>query len=245
MTDVAYGNQLSWLAFAFNVGLNLSQAPLMLQMVRDEAAFSDAAIASKYKAAPALNQIMTGGMWIAYAVTVLPSNTALFANNAIGIAAAVLYVCAFLYARPGALAKARVAGAGLVAAGVPLLIYGALYGPAPPYAARDAWASGLTTCITIAFWASPLVALRAALLDLDASRVPVPLTLLMLCTTAAWTAVGVYVGDITLIVCSAIGLALSALQLATLGFIVARQRAGAKGAPAPALATREVAATVP
>jgi hypothetical protein len=230
MSNPSYGNSLSWLAFAFNVGLNLSQLPLMRQMLLDDAAFADPALAAKYKAAPAINQIITAGMWLSYAAAVLPSNTALFANNIIGLAAALLYVAAFLYARPGAREKARVALAALAALATPVLIYASLYAPGPPRAARDAWASALTTLITAAFWASPLVALRAAVRDLDAARVPVPLTLLMLCTTATWLAVGVFIGDITLIVCSAIGVFFSALQLAALGFIAAAARGAEKGA---------------
>jgi len=224
------GNNLSWLAFSFNVMLNLSQFPLMWQMLRD----GDASAAGKYKAAPALNQTITAGMWLGYAVCVLPANRALLANNVIGFSAAAIYTGCFLFSRPGARAKAVLAASYLTAVAVPVVVYASLF--SGPRAARDAWASALTTLITLAFWASPLVALRGALADLDASRVPVPLTLTMLATTATWTAVGFLVGDITLVVCSVIGVALSALQLAVLAVIVARARG--KPAPPAALATR-------
>ena len=42
----------------------------------------------------------------------------------------------------------------------------------------------------------------AALIKLDARRVPVPLTLVMLATTGMWLLVGVLLGDMALIVCS-------------------------------------------
>ena len=66
------------------------------------------------------------------------------------------------------------------------------------------------------------VALRDAAKELDARRVPVPLTLVMLATTGMWLLVGVLLGDMALIVCSAFGVFFSSLQLAVLIWIRAQ-----------------------
>jgi len=200
------GESLSWLAFAINVSMHFSQVPLMRTMLSD----ADAASRAKYSSLPTLYQACATAFWICYGILVLPS-PALVANNTIGLALSLFYVLCFVRARPTLAGRLAAGAAWLGCIAAAALTYGLLYGLLPP--TRDAWASGITTTITVALWASPLVALRQAALELDLARVPLLLTTQMLLTTLTWLIVGFLLGDITLIVCSAIGLFCSLLQV--------------------------------
>lgn len=227
--NYAIGDRLQWFAFAINVSMHFTQVPLMRTMLTD----TDAASLARYSALPSLFQCAACGMWLAYAVFVFPSN-ALIANNAVGLALSLFYIACFTIKRPTLLGKAVVSASWCFCLAITLIVYGVLYSKsAAEYPTRDAWASGLTTAITAVLWASPLAAMREAAKDLDDSRVPLPLTLIMLSTTTAWLAVGVLVGDLTLIVCSVIGVFFSSLQVAVYLWIkLQKQRADAGAASA-------------
>ena len=211
------GDKLQWLAFALNVSLHFTQVPLMRVMLRD----ADAASRARYSSWPALFQAAACAQWIGYAIFVLPS-PALVINNAIGLSVSLAYVLCFVLARPTLGGKALVVVLWLCVAGFAVLVYGALFIGASLDPARDVWAVSITTAVTVFLWSSPLVALRDAAKELDARRVPVPLTLVMLATTGMWLLVGVLLGDMALIVCSAFGVFFSGLQLAVLIWIRAQ-----------------------
>ena len=211
------GDKLQWLAFALNVSLHFTQVPLMRVMLGD----ADAASRARYSFWPALFQAAACAQWIGYAIFVLPS-PALVINNAIGLSVSLAYVLCFVLARPTLGGKALVVVLWLCVAGFAVLVYGALFIGASLDPARDVWAVSITTAVTVFLWSSPLVALRDAAKELDARRVPVPLTLVMLATTGMWLLVGVLLGDMALIVCSAFGVFFSGLQLAVLIWIRAQ-----------------------
>ena len=219
--NVELGTSLSWLAFAINVTLHFSQVPLMRVMLTDASAESRA----QYSALPTLYQAGATALWVCYGTVVLPSG-AIVANNAIGLALSLAYAACFLAARPTLAGKAAVGAAWLGCAAGAALVYGLLYGLRP--ADRDAWASGITTTVTVALWASPLAALHAAARSLDLARVPLLLTTQMLGTTLVWLVVGFLLGDLTLVLCSAIGLFCSLLQVAVYVWIRARIAAAGK-----------------
>lgn len=229
------GTSLSWVAFAINVTLHFSQVPLMRAMLSDPSPESRA----QYSALPALFQACTTALWVCYGTIVLPS-PAIVANNAIGLALSLAYAACFVRARPALAGRAAVAAAWLCCVAGAALVYGLLYGLRPRD--RDAWAAGVTTTVTAALWASPLAALHAAARSLDLGRVPLLLTTQMLATTLVWLIVGFLLGDVTLIVCSAIGLFCSLMQVAVYAWIWRQQRAGAgKGGAEPQLALAEAA----
>ena len=213
----AAGDKLQWLAFALNVSLHFTQVPLMRVMLRD----ADAESRARYSFWPALFQAAACAQWICYAVFVLPS-VALVVNNTIGLSVSLAYIACFVAARPTLQAKLLVVALWLLVAGFALLVYGALYLGAKLDPARDVWAVSITTAVTVFLWSSPLVALRDAARELDARRVPAPLTLVMLATTGMWLLVGFLVGDMALIVCSAFGVFFSGLQLVVLLWIRAQ-----------------------
>ncbi len=218
--DAVTADKLSWAAFACNVGLHFTQAPLMRVMLKDE----EAASLERYVSYPALLQVAACSAWLLYGLFVFPSN-ALVANNSIGVAVGLGYCLCFLVKRPTLRGKCMVALLALLGMAGALILYGTLYfGPTAPSSplsrdSRDALSSALTITITACFWASPLEALRAAALDLDDKRVPVALTLCMKATVTLWMVVGILAGDISLIVCSVIGLFCTTLQLGVLAYI--------------------------
>jgi len=228
--DSLTGDKLAWAAFACNVGLHFTQAPLMLQMLRD----TDSASLSRYVSWPALLQGFACSLWLGYGLATYPS-TPLVANNTIGIACSLFYVACFVLKKPSARDKALVTALWLLAVSASVLLYGLLYLP-QPVAGADGIAAGITIAVTAFFWASPLRALAAAARDLDATRVPLPLTFIMKATVTLWLAVGFLVGDVALVVCSAIGLFFTSLQVALFFYIRVMSRraaaaAAAEGAP--------------
>ena len=217
--DASAGDRLAWAAFAFNVGLHFTQVPLMLQMLRD----MDPASLAGYVSWPALLQGFACSLWLGYGLATYPS-TPLVANNCIGMALSLFYVCCFVAKRPTRGGKALVAALWLLAVSCSILLYGLLYLRGAPVAGADGVAAGVTIAVTAFFWASPLRALATAAADLDESKVPLPLTFIMKATVTVWLAVGCLVGDLALVVCSAIGVFFTTLQLALWGYIRAMKR---------------------
>jgi hypothetical protein len=211
--DSATGDQLAWAAFAFNVGLHFTQCPLMLQMLRD----NDPASLARYVSVPALLQAFACSLWLGYGLATYPS-APLVANNSIGLALSLLYVGCFVLKKPSARDKAAVAALWALFVSAAALLYGLLYARAP-VAGADGVAAGVTIAVTSLFWASPLRALQAAAKDLDESKVPLPLTFIMLATVTLWLAVGCLVGDVALVACSAIGVFFTIAQVALWGCI--------------------------
>ena len=228
--DAATGNQLSWVAFAANVGLHFTQVPLMLAMLRD----NDAQSLSRYVSLPSLLQASACSLWLGYGLYTL-SSTPLVANNTIGTALSLFYVICFVIKRPSPLGKAIVAGAWLLAISASLLIYGLLYGGPARAAGADAVAAAICIAVTAFFWASPLRALQAAAVDLDDSRVPIFLSLVMMATVVLWLAAGLLLGDVALVVCSAIGVAFTGLQFFVMGYIKWKKRGAKAGLHAAGL----------
>ena len=213
--DLAAGSTVSWVAFAFNIGLFFSQVPLMRAMWAD----SDASSLSRYSFLPSLLQGSSCSLWLAYSVCVLRS-PALLANNVIGVLVSLLYTAVFVLKRPTMLGKAAVACQWLLAIGFTALLYSLLYAAPPPLPpARDTVASALTVAVTCVFWFSPLPALRAAAKDLDETRVPLPLTLFMTATVVLWLVAGALLGDVSLVASSAVGIACCLLQLGVVAYI--------------------------
>jgi hypothetical protein len=221
--DATVGNNLSWFAFSVNVCLYCSQLPLMRVMLAD----NDPTSLARYSILPSLLQAITTSMWIGYAAFAFNSPS-LLSCNIIGISLAFVYVLAFVVKKPAPRDKV-VAAAGYVGAvGFALIVYGLLY--TSTYAQRDKVAGAFTTAITILFWMSPLSALHVAVVNRDDKRVPVPLTLTMIVNNAAWLAVGVLLGDLPLIVCNTIGVAISTLQLVIIAWMkMERRRAAQNG----------------
>jgi hypothetical protein len=206
------GEMLSWVAFAINVSLHFTQIPLMRVMLKD----TDAASRSQYSVWPTVFQAAACAQWIGYAIYVLPS-LPLVINNSIGLSVSFLYVICFLITRPTFSEKLSAFLLWTLTTGFAVLVYGILF--SSTYPGRDVWALSITTIVTIFLWAAPLVALRAAAIELDTKRVPLPLTFVMFTTTLFWLIVGFLLGDLALIVCSAFGVSLSSLQLAVILWI--------------------------
>jgi hypothetical protein len=221
--DAPAGNKLAWFAFTVNVGLYCSQLPLMRVMLAD----ADPISLSKYSVLPSLLQAITTSMWIGYGSLAINAPS-LLACNAIGIALALIYVIAFVIKKPAWRDKFIAAVGYIIAVGFALVLYGVLYTSA--YAERNQVAGAFTTAITILFWMSPLAALREAFIARDDKRVPVPLTLTMILNNASWLAVGVLIGDLPLIVCNVVGVAVCILQLIIIVYLkLDRRRATQKG----------------
>jgi hypothetical protein len=210
--DKNSGDVLSWVAFAINVSLHFTQVPLMYVMLKD----NDPISRSLYSVLPTVFQAAACSQWIGYAIFVLPS-LPLVINNSIGLSVSFLYVLCFLITRPSLFEKVTAFILWLTTSGFALLVYGILY--SADYPNRDIYALSITTIVTIFLWAAPLVALRAAAIELDTKRVPLPLTFVMFSTTLMWLIVGILLGDMALIVCSAFGVTLSSLQLGVIIWI--------------------------
>ena len=216
--DTVAGDKLAWAAFSFNVALHFSQTPLMWKMIHD----TDPASLQRYVPWPALLQAFACSLWLGYGLATYPS-TPLVANNSIGLATSLCYAAVFV-----AKGKAFVAAGWLLAVALSILMYGQLYLRAAPVAGADGIAAGITIGVTAFFWASPLRALAEAAADLDESKVPLPLTFMMKATVVLWLAVGCLVGDVALVVCSAIGVFFTTLQLALWAYIrLAKRRRSA------------------
>jgi uncharacterized protein with PQ loop repeat len=219
--DVSAGSKVAWFAFTVNVGLYCSQLPLMRVMLADK----DPNSLARYSVIPSLLQAITTSMWIGYGSLAINSSQ-LLACNAIGIALALIYVSAFVIKKPLRRDKLIAAVGYIAAVGFALVVYGVLYSNA--YAERDKVAGAFTTAITILFWMSPLAALREAFIARDDKRVPVPMTLTMILNNASWLAVGVLIGDLPLIICNTVGVAVCILQLVIIVYLKMRRRAAAQ-----------------
>ena len=215
--DPVFGEKLSWFAFSFIILCHSSQYPLMWTMLKDK----DPSSLSKYSIIPTLAQAATCSMWIGYAYCVLPT-IPLLLNNSIGVFNSFVYLCVFLLKRPTFGEKLFAGTSFVLLCSSTVLIYGLLYREA--YDKRNMVASALTTIVTVALWASPLVGLKLALQDLDEKHVPIPLTICMTIACAGWLSVGFYVGDITLTICSAIGVFFCCLQLYVISIIHWKKR---------------------
>ena len=192
----------------------------MFAMIKE----TDAVSLARYSIQPSLLQAVTCACWIGYG-TFSFASTALVANNAIGLSLSFIYVLVFVCKRPALGDKMTAALCWAASVSVAFVIYGVLYSrDASVYPTRDVTAGALTTVITIFFWASPLTALRAAAIDLDDKVIPIPLTISMISTTAAWLIVGILVGDMALLVCSVFGVALSMLQLVVIFWIKSQRK---------------------
>jgi uncharacterized protein with PQ loop repeat len=222
--DQSAGDKLAWAAFACNVGLHFTQVPLMLTMLKD----NDPASLSRYVSWPALLQAFACSLWLGYGFATYPS-TPLVANNTIGISLSLFYVACFVLKKPTVVAKALVAALWILSVSSAILLYGLLY-LRSPVAGADGIAAGITIAVTAFFWASPLKALAAAAKDLDESKVPLPLTFIMKGTVTLWLAVGCLVGDVALVVCSAIGVFFTTLQVCLWAWIrLQKKRRAAAG----------------
>jgi len=89
--------------------------------------------------------------------------------------------------------------------------------------------------LSIFFWISPLPALRRALLDADASRVPVLLSCVQVVQSCVWITAGVLLNDKFIWGCNVGGLLAAILQLAVYALIRLRLRALAAAATAKPL----------
>jgi uncharacterized protein with PQ loop repeat len=215
--DAPAGSKVAWFAFTVNVGLYCSQLPLMRVMIAD----ADPISLARYSVIPSLLQAITTSMWIGYGSLAINSSQ-LLACNAIGIVLALIYVSVFVMKKPARRDKLIAAAGYIAAVGFALVVYGVLYSSA--YAERDKVAGAFTTAITILFWMSPLAALREAFIARDDKRVPVPMTLTMILNNAAWLSVGVLIGDLPLIICNAVGVAVCILQLIIIVSLKLRRR---------------------
>lgn len=218
--DLAKGSDASWLGFALNVVMLSSQLPLMLRLARDPEP-------ERYSFIPALGQWATTFCWSLYAFTVLPTPQ-VKAINLYGCCLAIIYAAFFVVYLPGVRRKAVVVLAYLSFASLASLYFGLLFGTG--YSNAKTAVSTFTTLVNVSLWATPLTALRVALRELDTRRVSVPLSFAQLAAASTWTSAGFYLGDVTLVACSMVGVVLSVVQLAILGVIFWKRREGGHAA---------------
>ena len=213
--DLARGSDTSWLGFALNVIMLSSQLPLMLRLARDKKH------PELFSYVPALGQWATTFTWSLYAFTVLPT-AQVKAINLYGAAMAVIYAGFFVRYLPGARRKAAVVASYLAFAAVASLYFGLVFGTG--YSNAKTAVSTFTTIVNVSLWATPLSALRVALRELDTHRVSIPLSFTQLAAASTWTSAGFYLGDVTLVACSLVGVILSIVQLGILGVIFWKRR---------------------
>ena len=194
-----------------------SQYPLMFKMWRDASPESRA----KYSYVPALGQMFTTAMWTAYAVSCLPT-TPIIAINSLGVAISLTYLLFFLVCRPTLRGKLEVLSAFSLVIGVTVLYYGLLFGTG--YEKAQMAASIGTIIVNVSLWSSPLQALRIAARELDTKRISIPLTVTQAFAASTWTAAGFLLGDMTLIVTSIVGVALTPVQVGILVYIYWKRR---------------------
>lgn len=203
---------LSALGTCVAIALFASQIPMMRTMMKEGDAGS-------YTKVPTYLLLGTTVQWMLYALFV-QGRWDLFAVNAIGVAFCVTYVGLFAAYSQGASRRTIMqVGVGIVGAAV--LMYVALFKllPAGVLPSRALIVALVADLVNTAMFASPLQSVHAAVLNLDASRVPALLTLASLLCGLNWSAFGIVIDDYFVAAPNMIGSILSLLQLVALGYI--------------------------
>jgi hypothetical protein len=221
---------------AFGVALNVVMYLSPLQVYRNIVHVGDA---SRFSVMPAVGLFLTSGTWVCYAALVLPTPQML-AINAFGTVLSLVYIgIIYHYTKPaevvftGVTRRAAIAGIVIGYFAVLAGLYGGFFGAARnPIDITTATraVSIFTIIVNSALWLGPLMALRKAFLELDTFTVSRPLSALQLCVGITWTIAGVLLDDITVIVTSAVGIVLSALQIGVLVAIAVAVARGGKPA---------------
>jgi hypothetical protein len=219
---------------AFAVALNVLMYLSPVQVYRKIVVAGDA---SRFSIMPAFGLFFTSGTWICYAALVLPTPQML-AINAFGTLLSLVYIgIIFHFTKPTELVSTGVTRRGVIAGTVVSYmavlagLYGGFFGTARnpvDVATATRVVSIFTIIVNTALWLGPLMALRKAWLELDTFTVSRPLSALQLCVGVTWTIVGILLDDITVIVTSAVGIVLSALQIGVLVAIAVAVARGAK-----------------
>lgn len=231
--------------------LYLSQAPLMLQMVREGC--SDA-----YPVLPSLMLASLMAMWTGYTVWFIPT-LPLYFGNAPGfvIPSVFLALLAAYSTSPARRAGIACAGVACVAGSWGLAAALFLTG-LPPTRAADILGAVIVV-LSVAFWVSPLPALRSAWLARDTSRVPLLLSLVQAGQAVLWLVAGIFLNDKFIWGCNVGNLFMALLQISLFAGITLRIRldgrakaleggagaAATPGAAAPAAGAVELRALAP
>ena len=202
-------------------GLLCAQLPAMYLVVRGQTPIA------KLSLLPTLGQAGNFLCWVVYGL--VAAEPAVLRVNVIGCGFAALYLSIFLLYSAGCAARLRV----LAGAAATFAVLGGAWAAAiliPADQATRINALGITAVIlNTAMYASPLGAMRAALLARDASGIPLLLTLAGLGCSLCWGAYGWLKGNYFIFGPNAAGLLLSLLQLAIAGYIVVRGGAAPGG----------------
>jgi hypothetical protein len=162
-------------------------------------------------------------LWAGYGVLVQERwDTTLV--NSVGTAYAVVYALIFVRYTDTWAGRRRIL---LVVAGIlgsAMAVFVALFAGPVPYAAPIlGWFS---VVINMGVFLSPLRALRGAVRELDASRVPALFSVASAVSCVNWGCFGLLMGDLAVAAPNLIGLPLSLVQLAALLYIKRQRAAG-------------------
>jgi solute carrier family 50 protein (sugar transporter) len=179
---------------------------------------------------PTLGQSANFVAWTLYGVAGTGDPNVIIVNVA-GIGFVLLYVALFVAFSPPP-ARALIAKQVAALAAVVAPIEAGLLLALPRGAARTQFLAYVAMTFGVIMFASPIAAVRAALLRFDASKVPVVLTIASLGCSSAWALYGAMIGDLNILAPNALGALLSLAQVATAAYIFVRLRADPGLAPA-------------
>jgi hypothetical protein len=205
--------------------LYLSQGPLMLQMVREGS--SDA-----YPVLPSLMLGSLMALWTGYTVWFLPT-LPLFFGNAPGFVVPGVFLALLAAYSSAPARRARIACAGVACFGGAWGLAAALFLTGLPPARAADILGAVIVVLSVAFWVSPLPALRSAWIARDTSRVPLLLSLVQAGQAVLWLVAGIFLNDKFIWGCNVGNLFMALLQISLFAGITLRIRADGR-AKAPA-----------
>jgi len=215
----------SGLGAALNIALFLSQFPLVLQFIREGSS-------DRYPWLPSFALMSAMALWSGYVTFVIPTPQ-LYAGNFPGMIISFLNLVAFIVFASTWRRRATIALATVLALGAAWgFSAGVFLGGG---GGGGDVQGGVVVLLSLFFWISPLPALRCALLDADASRVPVLLSCVQVVQSSIWITAGVLLNDKFIWGCNVGGLLAAILQLAVYALIRLRLHALAAAATAKPL----------
>jgi solute carrier family 50 protein (sugar transporter) len=202
---------------AGNIALFLSQGPMVLQMIRE----GDAA---RYTWLPSLTLMSTLSFWSGYTSFLYSpvDRVDLYVGNFSGIVIPFVFLCAFVAMSKGWRAKATIVGATLAALAVTWAISVGIFLSGTPNAVYIS--GGVTVACNLTFFASPLKAIHEAIARLDASRLPLLLSVVQVFQSLPWIIAGVLIKDYFILGVNATGEVFALVQLAGVAYISVRRK---------------------
>lgn len=176
--------------------------------------------AEAYSVLPTLATLGNCLLWASYGAYVGSSNV--LGVNAGGAVFNLAYAAVFM-AYSGPAARARLGGLLAALVAVVAAVDAAVFAVRPSAGAFVL--ASLSIAVNIGMFASPAGAVVGAVRTLDASRVPVAMTVAAAACSGLWTALGVLQGDWFIAGPNIAGLAMTSVQLAALGYVIAARRA--------------------